>query len=130
LTFANLGGDESKLEAAISYLLIIGIVTSLVLQVIGLVIFYYSYGHFHLSEDKEMFIRGQNFFSFIYGLLHGKYTHKSAILFMTLGITTLIVTPYLRVILSVLYFAWKMNIKYTLITVFVLVILTISLAFH
>jgi uncharacterized membrane protein len=49
---------------------------------------------------------------------------------MTLGITTLILSPYARVVVSVLYFAWQRNIKYTLITIFVLTVLTISLALH
>jgi uncharacterized membrane protein len=49
---------------------------------------------------------------------------------MTLGITTLILTPFARVVASVLYFVWKRNIKYTLITIFVLTVLTISLALH
>jgi uncharacterized membrane protein len=49
---------------------------------------------------------------------------------MTLGITILILTPYVRVILSVLFFAWRKNIKYMLITIVVLMVLTTSLLFH
>jgi uncharacterized membrane protein len=130
LTFVNSDGGAPKLQKAISSLLIIGVVISLVLEIIGMVLFFHSYGHLHLLQGKAMFIRGQNFFSFLYGLLQGHYPQKSAILFMTLGITTLILTPYARVVVSVLYFAWKRNIKYTLITVFVLTVLTISLALH
>jgi uncharacterized membrane protein len=130
LTFVNSDGGASKLHKAISSLLIIGVAVSLVLEIIGMVLFFYSYGHLRLLEGKAMFIRGQNFFSFIYGLFQGHYPQKSAILFMTLGITTLILTPYARVVVSVLYFAWKRNIKYTLITIFVLTVLTISLALH
>lgn len=130
MTFVNSDASASKLQTAISSLLIIGVAISLVLEIIGMVLFSYSYGDLHLSEGKAMFIRGQNFFSFIYALFQGHYPQKSAILFMTLGITTLILTPYARVVVSVLYFAWKRNIKYTLITVFVLIVLTISLALH
>jgi len=49
---------------------------------------------------------------------------------MTLGIATLILTPFVRVIASALYFAWKRDTRYVLITAFVLVALTVSLALH
>jgi len=54
----------------------------------------------------------------------------SAILFMTAGIMVLILTPYIRVIASVIYFGWEKNFKYVLITLFVLVVVTLSLALH
>jgi len=49
---------------------------------------------------------------------------------MTLGVATLILTPFVRVIASALYFVWRKNTKYVLITAFVLVALTVSLASH
>jgi uncharacterized membrane protein len=126
----DLGGGESKLETAISYLLIIGVVASLALEVVGIALFYHSYGHLHIAEDKAMFISGQNFFDFLHGLFRRNYVQKTATLLMTVGIALLIVTPYLRVIMSVLYFIWKRDIKYALITIFVLAVLTISLGFR
>lgn len=131
MTKTGLGSGESKLETIISYLLIIGVITSLVLETIGIVLFYHSYGHLNiLLQDRAMFIHGQNFFSFIYGLFGGEYNQNSAILFMTLGIVALILTPYVRVIASALYFAWKRDAKYVVITVFVLIVLSVSLALH
>jgi uncharacterized membrane protein len=47
---------------------------------------------------------------------------------MTLGIAILMLTPYVRVILSVIHFSREKNVKYVLITFFVLALLTISLA--
>jgi uncharacterized membrane protein len=47
---------------------------------------------------------------------------------MSVGVVILILTPYVRVLMSVLYFAWEKNTKYILITLFVLLLLTISLA--
>ena len=87
-------------------------------------------GHLHIAEGKAMFISGQNFFDFLHGLFRRNYLQKTATLLMTVGIALLIVTPYLRVIMSVLYFIWKRNIKYALITIFVLAVLTISLGFR
>ena len=123
-------GDESRLETAISYLLVGGVVTSLFLEIAGMVSFSHSYGHLHITENKAMFIRGENFFRLIYGLLDGNYRQGGAVFLMTLGIIMLILTPYLRVILSILYFAWRRNIKYALITMVVLMVLTMSLLFH
>jgi uncharacterized membrane protein len=55
---------------------------------------------------------------------------NSSLLFMTLGLVALILTPYIRVITSVIYFTWKKNSKYVLVTLFVLITLTASLALH
>jgi uncharacterized membrane protein len=130
VSFVESGGGESKLETAISYLLIIGVVASLALEIVGIVLFHHCYGQFHLSEDKVMFLHGRNFFNFLHVLLCGGFPDKSPILFMTLGVITLILIPYVRVIVSVLHFAWKRNIKYVLITGFVFAVLTISLGLH
>lgn len=123
-------GSESQLERVISSLLILGVVTSLAFEVIGIALFYHSHGHFHILEDKAMFIRGQDFFDFICGLFCGNYVQESAAFLMPLGIALLIVTPYMRVIVSFLYFGWRRDVKYALITMFVLVVLTISLGLH
>jgi len=44
-----------------------------------------------------------------------------------LGIVVLMLTPYVRVLASVLYFGLVRNPKYLLITFFVLIVLTASL---
>ncbi len=119
--------SESKFERAISYILIAGVVVSLLLEVMGIILYYHSYGHFKILEDRTFFIHGRNFFYFLVELIQGGYTHKEAMLLMTLGIAILMLTPYVRVILSVFHFAWQKNVKYVLITLFVLVLLTISL---
>jgi uncharacterized membrane protein len=130
MTINRLGSGESKLETSLSYLLIAGVIVSLVLEIIGIVILYHSYGHLAISQDAGMFIQGHDFFSFIYQQFQGKHVAGSAVLFMTAGIIVLILTPYLRVVASVIYFGWEKNIKYVLITLFVLVVVTVSLALH
>ena len=125
-----LGSGESKLETAISYLLILGVVISLFLEVIGLIFFYRSYSNLNILENSVAFIRGENFFSFVYTLFQRENVQNSALLSMTLGLVVLILTPYVRVITSVVYFAWKKNSEYVLVTLFVLITLTISLALH
>ncbi len=123
----TIGSGESKLEAATSFLLIVGVAASVFLEITGIIMFYYSYGNLHISQDSDVFLHGQNLFSFIY---QGGHTQKSAFLFITAGVVVLMLTPYIRVIASALYFAWKKNIKYVMITLFVLIVLTVSLALH
>lgn len=126
----GLDGNESKLETGISYLLIAGVIISLLLEIIGLVVFYHSYEHFVTLDNKSIFIQGHDFFSFICEQFRGNHTERHGITLMTAGVIVLILTPYLRVIASVIYFGWEKNIKYVLITLFVLVVVTLSLALH
>jgi len=83
-----------------------------------------------ISEKKDMFIRGQNFFYFLLGLLRKETIQEKGLWLMTLGIAILILTPYVRVIMSVAYFIGRKDIKYSLMTLFVFILLTISLLFH
>jgi uncharacterized membrane protein len=121
---------QSKFESAISYLLIIGVILSLILEVVGIFVFYQVYGNLNVSENEKMFIKAEDFFNFIYRLFEGEYAQDKAILILVLGISILILTPYIRVIMSVFYFTWERNIKYIGITLFVLIILTLSLITH
>ena len=122
--------EESKLETGISYLLITGVVLSLLLEVVGLVLYFYSYHNLSISSDAVVYIRGHNFFSFIFQQFQGINTGNNAILFITAGIIVLILTPYVRVVASVIYFGWEKNIKYVVITLFVLIVVSLSLALH
>ncbi len=122
--------SEASFEKTIGFLLITGVLASLFLESFGMTAYYTAYGHFHIQEEKTVFLRGQNLFSLIFQLFEGRYTQGRAMLLMTLGILLLILTPYIRVILSVFYFARKKDFKYLFITLFVLIILTVSLALH
>jgi uncharacterized membrane protein len=119
---------ESKFEHAIGYVLITGVAISLVLEVIGISIYYLSYGHFRILEGKTVFIHGRNFFYSLLELVRGGLPHQKGLLLMSLGVAVLVLTPYVRVVLSVLHFAQERNVKYVLITLFVLTLLTVSLA--
>ena len=122
--------EHSALETAISYVLIIGVVASLLLGVVGMAVFYHFHGHIDVSNEREMFVHGQNFFDFLYGLVRGYQGKEGGMFLMILGIAVLIITPYIRVILSVLYFLWKRDMKYVVITLFVFFVLTASLYLH
>jgi uncharacterized membrane protein len=131
LNLKDLGSGESKLETTISYLLIIGVALSLALEIAGIAIFYKSHGNLDiLLQDKAMFIQGRDFFSFLYQLFARGPMQNTGIFLMTLGVAALILTPFVRVIVSAMYFAWKRDARYALITAFVLVAITVSLALH
>ena len=127
----ELGSGESRLETVISYILIVGVVLSIVLEIAGIAIFYSSRGNFGiLLDDRTLFIQGRDFFTFLYQLFAREPTQNTGIFLMTLGVATLILTPFVRVIASALYFTWRKDTKYVLITTLVLIALTISLALH
>ncbi len=102
---------------------------SLILTIAGLIL-YRSHGLSINLNDPTMFIQGQNFFSFIGELAKSLEMQSRAIYFITLGIVVLILTPYIRVIASFASFGARKDIKYVLITLYVLVVLTIRLILH
>ena len=122
--------EENKLESIISVILIVGVALSVLLITIGLSLYYNTYGNLLVSESSNVHIYGENFFDFIAQTLQNLVATDNALLFITLGIIVLILTPYIRAITSFLYFTWQKNWKYVLITLFVIVILTVSLALH
>jgi uncharacterized membrane protein len=121
---------EPRLELIISRLLIAGVITSLVLEATGMALFYRSYGNLNISHAAAMFIQGHDFFSFIGTLFSGGPRGETPLFLMTLGVIVLMLTPLVRVISAVVYFAAKRNLKYVVITVVVLAALTVSLILH
>lgn len=130
MTKPMLGSGETKLETVISYLLISGVVASVVFEAIGIVLYYGTYGNTQVSQAKDVFISGQNFFAFIVYQTQHLFGTQNALLFMTLGLIILMLTPYIRAITSVVIFVWERHYNYVLITAFVLIVLTLSLALH
>jgi uncharacterized membrane protein len=77
-----------------------------------------------------MFIHGQNFFEFIYKLLRGQMPQDLATSLLVTGALALMLTPFIRVIASLIYFALAKDLKYVFITFIVLAILSVSLLIH
>jgi uncharacterized membrane protein len=121
---------ESKLETAISILLITGVVVSVVLEAVGMALYFGAYGNVDVSRSPVVYIEGENFFAFVVEKVQNLFVAENALIFMTLGIIILVLTPYIRGITSAIYFGWEKNWKYVAITLFVLLVLTFSLALH
>lgn len=124
------GDKENGLENIISILFMVGVVISLLLETAGIVLYYFSYHSLEISSSDAVFVRGHDFFGFIYQFIRAGHTNGTAITLITAGIVVLVLTPFMRVLFSVAYFAWEKNFKYVLITLFVLAVITVSLTLH
>jgi uncharacterized membrane protein len=124
------GSGETKLETWVSYVLITGVVVSLALEVAGMILFYRTDHSFAIAQGGADFIHGGDFFSFFGHALLDASNGNTGLRLMVLGIAVLILTPYVRAVTSVVYFTSTKNVKYCLITLFVLAVLTMSLIVH
>ena len=113
------------MEGLVGYILLGGVLLSMALVVAGLAWGWAVTGHLGLDYS----ITGMNLFEFV--LTDVRQATADAVgahLLVNLGITALMLTPYARVLASMLYFAFiERNGKYTLFTCFVLSVLTYSL---
>ncbi len=113
------------MELLVGYILQVGVLLSMVLIAIGVVWRWFNTG----SLGFDYTISGMNFFEFVLTdlqqMLAGTFRPR---LFANLGIATLMLTPYVRVLASMLYFGLvQHNRKYTVFTAFVFAVLTYSL---
>jgi uncharacterized membrane protein len=121
-------GGLARLEAMISYILIIGVVASLVLEAVGLFLFYREHATLAISYDRRLILHAHDFFEFLAGLFTSHAAGgDGAYQLMALGMAILILTPYARAVLSVVYFASRRDFTYLAVTLFVLIVLTASM---
>lgn len=119
------------LEDVIGYILIIGVVTSLIMESAGLVLYTVNKGTVGIDlSDSEARVRSRDFFAYIIDVVASVLSNPSYASVMALGLVLLMLTPYLRVVASVVYFALSYNYKYVVTTLIVLAMLTASLIAH
>ena len=117
--------DRFDMESLVGYILLTGILLSVALLAVGFVWRWLRVGNLRFEHS----IVGMNFFEFISSTL-GQMASQAfrPRLFLNMGIAVLMLTPFVRVLASVFYFAFvEHNWKYTLFTAFVLTVLTYSL---
>ncbi|OGP88573.1 MAG: hypothetical protein A2156_06225 [Deltaproteobacteria bacterium RBG_16_48_10] len=118
-------GHHFDMESLVGYILLTGVLLSVALLAVGFVWRWLRVGNLRFEHS----IVGMNFFEFI--LLTLRQMNSQAFrprLFLNMGIGVLMLTPFVRVLVSVFYFAFVgHNWKYTLFTGFVLSVLTYSL---
>ena len=113
------------MEILIGYILLVGVLLSVALLVIGFIWRWERSGNLRFQHT----IVGMNFFEFVLTSLRQMASHDlRPRVVINMGIAVLMLTPFVRVLASVFYFALiQRNWKYTLFTGFVLSVLTYSL---
>jgi uncharacterized membrane protein len=120
-----------SLEEVIGYILVIGVTTSLIMEFAGLILYVTDKGTTEIDlGDFEAYVRSQDFFAYMIDVVGSVLSNPSYASVMALGLVLLMLTPYLRVVASVVYFTLSRNYKYVVITLIVLVMLTASLIAH
>lgn len=117
--------QEAEMDVLVGYVLLIGVLLSMALIALGIIWRYFNTG----TLGMEYTITGVNFFEFVFEDLRqvflGAFRPR---LLVSLGIATLMLTPFVRVFASMLFFSIvEHNWKYTAFTAFVFSVLTYSL---
>jgi len=117
--------QEAEMDALVGYVLLGGVVLSVALIIAGLLWHWIKAGELGIAYT----IPNMNLFEFVVAeirdLVGGQFRPR---LLVSLGIAALMLTPYLRVLASLSFFAFvEHNWKYAAFTGFVLAVLTYSL---
>ena len=116
---------QLEMDVLVGYILLAGVLLSMALIIVGLVWKYLQTGGVRLDYE----LSGMNLFQFVLSEVHiavlGEIRPR---LLVNMGIAVLMLTPFFRVLASVVYFLVVLkNWKYTVFTTFVLLVLTGSL---
>lgn len=123
--------SEDKLDLLISYILIVGVIASVLIEATGIFQYYYAHRDLDIVFKQEFALKGTDFFSYAAQTIQALFVDKwTPVTVLAFGLVLLLITPYVRVLASVVYFGLVRNVKYLSITLFVLVILTASLILH
>lgn len=117
----------SSLSLGISWILRIGVTVSLALESAGVLLNYIQTGNQSLDLSAAWQFKGGNFFDFATSTVRAIGAAPSPLDIMSLGIMTLMLTPYVRVIAGVVYYGVQKDWKYVGITLFVLTVITTGL---
>ena len=116
---------QLEMDVLVGYILLGGVLLSMALIIAGLFWKYVQSGGVRLEYE----LAGMNLFQFVVSEIHlaalGQVRPR---LLINMGIVVLMLTPFFRVLASVVYFLVVLkNWKYTIFTLFVLLVLTGSL---
>jgi uncharacterized membrane protein len=122
--------EQSMLDRLIIGLLITGVMVSILLEIVGLELFCHSRGRLSISTGTAAFIHGRDLVLLARHMAAMITKQGMDIFLMTLGIIVLILTPFMRLIVSIIYFALERDVRFFLITFFVFTVLVVSLLVH
>ncbi|MCS7365925.1 MAG: DUF1634 domain-containing protein [archaeon GB-1867-035] len=117
-----------ELEVLISRLLTFGVFLSIFFVSIGVGLYLMQTGGLTLALGDEWFLKGETVFDVLSNIIGKLFSWSDlSFVFMSMGILLLMLTQYIRVIMSVIYFIFIKDWKYVAITLAVSIILTLSL---
>jgi len=122
-----MGMKVSSLSLGISWILRVGVTVSLVLELAGVLLYTIQTGNQSLDLSVSWQFKGGNFFNFASSTVTATRTTLSPLSVMSLGVMILMLTPYVRVVAGVIYYAVQRDWKYVWITLFVLAVITTGL---
>ncbi len=122
--------QEEVPENEIGYVLIGGLILSVAITTLGIVGYYVQSGGFGFDYTTQWQMKGTDFFSYTSGLLSSLLIGQAPVAMMALGIVLLMLTSYARVLTTMILFAFSKNLKYTIISLLVFLILTVTLLTH
>jgi uncharacterized membrane protein len=116
---------QVQMDVLVGYILLGGVLLSMALIVAGLGWKYFQTGGVRFDYK----VAGMNLFQFVMAEIHlAVWGRMRPRLLINMGIAVLMLTPFFRVLASVVYFFVVLkNWKYTIFTLFVLLVLTASL---
>lgn len=125
---ADANAQEARqldMDVLVGYILLGGVLLSMVLIVAGLMWKYVQTGGVRFDYE----LAGMNLFQFVVSEVHLAILREvRPRLLVNMGIAVLMLTPFFRVLASMVYFLLVLkNWKYTVFTLFVLLVLTGSL---
>ena len=116
------------LETLISHLLIFGVLTSIILISIGTGLWLIQAQELTLNLSSGWVLKGDDFFDALKVTLEILFSGNNLpYAFMVAGVLFLMLTQYLRVVMSAMYFFTIRDWKYVSMTLIVLGILTVTL---
>jgi uncharacterized membrane protein len=128
---------SEDLQVGISWILRIGVILSAILAASGVLLSSIQSGstnlclssppNFSSSCDAHWRILGTDFFSFVRATIAAIPSGASAFELISLGIVTLMLTPYFRIVAAMVFYSVERDWKYVAITSFVFVIVTVGL---
>jgi uncharacterized membrane protein len=118
------GFKDTDMQVVIGWILRTGVILSMVIVVIGGVLFVYRHGN--SIPDYRVFKGVPYFIQNVKGIANGVFNLKGQAIIQA-GIVLLIATPVIRVAFSAIGFILEKDYLYTFITLLVLLIIIISM---
>ena len=122
--------SESRLETVMSCIFALGVTLASLFVIVGIILSHRSGTGLDLLTERVDFIHKSNFFRLIWSLVRGANMPHGPLLFVTLGMICLVLTPLLAVAAAFVHFILTRNLKFAVITLVVMGILLTSLAIH